>query len=212
MLSLATFGAGFVTRPIGAIVIGAYSDRVGRKPALMLCFMLIGFSIVGMALIPTYATIGIAAPILAVLARMLQGFSLGGEIGSTTAFLLEAAPVNKRGLIVGWQDASQLIALVAGGDGRALCLPSFFRPLCSMLLPMENCLLADSAPWQLPFWSLAPHKSAGNPALCPSRLPRRLRRNDPGLVRLASHWRVMTLGLIVLSAPAQSPIICRPTL
>ena len=76
MLSLATFGAGFVTRPIGAIVIGAYSDRVGRKPALMLCFMLIGFSIVGMALIPTYATIGIAAPILAVLARMLQGFSL----------------------------------------------------------------------------------------------------------------------------------------
>src|SRR3984957_6886501 len=95
MLSLATFGAGFITRPFGAFVIGNYSDRVGRKPAMMLCFMLIGFAIVGMAFIPTYAQIGIAAPILAVTARMIQGFSLGGEIGSNTAFLLEAAPVEK---------------------------------------------------------------------------------------------------------------------
>src|SRR3954462_14720850 len=76
MLSLATFGAGFVTRPIGALVIGAYSDRVGRRPAMMLCFVLIGVSIVAMALIPPYAVIGIAAPILAVIARMVQGFSL----------------------------------------------------------------------------------------------------------------------------------------
>ena len=66
MLSLATFGAGFVTRPIGALVIGAYCDRAGRKPAMMLCFLLIGCSILGMALIPSYTAIGIAAPILAV--------------------------------------------------------------------------------------------------------------------------------------------------
>src|ERR1700690_4308612 len=70
MLSLATFGAGFVTRPLGAFVIGNYSDRVGRKPAMMLCFVMIGCAIVGLALIPTYAQIGIAAPILAILARM----------------------------------------------------------------------------------------------------------------------------------------------
>src|SRR5215469_16182820 len=69
MLSLATFGAGFVTRPVGAFVIGSYSDRVGRRPAMMLCFLLIGFAIVGMALIPTYAQIGITAPILAIIAR-----------------------------------------------------------------------------------------------------------------------------------------------
>lgn len=72
MLSLATFGAGYVTRPIGALVIGAYSDRHGRRPAMVLCFVLIGLSIMAMALIPTYSTIGIAAPILAVIARRLR--------------------------------------------------------------------------------------------------------------------------------------------
>jgi MHS family citrate/tricarballylate:H+ symporter-like MFS transporter len=115
MLSLATFGAGFVTRPIGAFVIGNYADRVGRRPAMMLCFVLMGCAIVGMASIPSYATIGIAAPILAVLARMLQGFSLGGEIGSNTAYLTEAAVPQNRGMIVSWQGASQNIAFTAGG-------------------------------------------------------------------------------------------------
>jgi MFS family permease len=115
MLSLATFGAGFVTRPIGGIIIGAYSDRVGRKPAMMLSFTMMGAAIVTLALIPGYKTIGIAAPILAVLARMVQGFSLGGEVGPTTAYLMEAAPVNKRGLAVSWQGASQYIAATAGG-------------------------------------------------------------------------------------------------
>src|SRR6185295_12237345 len=102
MLSLATFGAGFVTRPIGGIVIGAYSDRVGRRPAMMLSFTMMGAAIATLALIPTYATIGIAAPILTILARMVQGFSLGGEVGPTTAYLLEAAPLSRRGLAVSW--------------------------------------------------------------------------------------------------------------
>src|SRR3984885_8322032 len=68
MLSLATFGAGFLTRPIGALVIGVYADRVGRRPAMMLSFTMMGAAIIVLALIPTYATIGIAAPILAILA------------------------------------------------------------------------------------------------------------------------------------------------
>src|ERR1700733_5164147 len=115
MLSLATFGVGFVTRPIGAFVIGAYADRVGRRPAMMLCFVLMGCAIVGMAVIPPYASIGVAAPILAVLARMIQGFSLGGEIGSNTAYLAEAAPPEKRGFVVSWQSVSQAIAVSCGG-------------------------------------------------------------------------------------------------
>ncbi|MGZ5937635.1 MAG: MFS transporter, partial [Rhizomicrobium sp.] len=115
MLSLATFGAGFVTRPIGGLVIGAYADRAGRKPAMVLTFTMMGTAIVVLALIPSYAAIGIAAPILAVLARMVQGFSLGGEVGPTTAYLLEAAPVRGRGLAVSWQGASQGIAAGLGG-------------------------------------------------------------------------------------------------
>src|SRR5580658_8947705 len=97
MLSLATFGAGFLTRPIGALVIGVYADRVGRRPAMMVSFTMMGAAIIVLALTPTYATIGIAAPIIAILARMTQGFSLGGEVGPTTAFLLEASPPGQRG-------------------------------------------------------------------------------------------------------------------
>ena len=81
MLSLATFGAGFVTRPIGGIVIGSYSDRAGRRPAMILSFAMMGSAIIVLALTPSYATIGIAAPIIVILARMVQGFSLGGEVG-----------------------------------------------------------------------------------------------------------------------------------
>lgn len=115
MLSLATFGAGFVTRPIGGVIIGAYSDRVGRRPAMMLSFMLMGAAILALALIPPYSKIGVTAPILAVLARMVQGFSLGGEVGPTTAYLMEAAPLNGRGLAVSWQVASQQIAATIAG-------------------------------------------------------------------------------------------------
>lgn len=115
MLSLATFGAGFITRPIGGIIIGSYADRVGRRPAMILSFTLMGVAIIAMALIPSYARIGIAAPILAVLARMVQGFSLGGEVGPTTAYLLESAPLHRRGFVVAWQAASQAIAATLAG-------------------------------------------------------------------------------------------------
>ncbi len=114
MLSLATFGVGFVTRPIGGAVLGLYSDKVGRRPAMMLSFTLIGISLVVLALTPSYAAIGIAAPIIAILARAVEGFSLGGEVGPTTAYLLEAAPVEHRGLIVSLQPTSQQIAATAG--------------------------------------------------------------------------------------------------
>ncbi|HET9159271.1 MAG TPA: MFS transporter [Caulobacteraceae bacterium] len=114
MLSLMTFGAGFLTRPVGAFVIGAYADRIGRRAAMMLCFVLMGIAIGGMALIPTYASIGLAAPVLAVIARMLQGFSVGGEVGSNTAYLVEAAPPERRGEITAWQGGSQAISSILG--------------------------------------------------------------------------------------------------
>ena len=115
MLSLATFGAGFVTRPLGALVIGTLADRTGRKPAMILCLALMGASIIGLALVPPYAAIGLWAPMLAVAARMVQGFSMGGEIGANSAFLLEAASPERRGVVISFQAISQSLASVTAG-------------------------------------------------------------------------------------------------
>jgi MHS family citrate/tricarballylate:H+ symporter-like MFS transporter len=115
ILTLATFGVGFLLRPIGAVVIGRWADRHGRKPAMMFSFGLMGVSILGLALTPSYAVIGPAAPLLVLFWRLCQGFALGGEVGPTTAFLVEAAPPAKRGLYGAWQGGSQNLANIAGG-------------------------------------------------------------------------------------------------
>jgi MFS transporter, MHS family, citrate/tricarballylate:H+ symporter len=118
LASLATFGAGFLTRPLGAYVLGRLGDRVGRKPAMIASFTLIGVGVVGLPLIPSYASIGILAPILAVGFRLIQGFALGGEVGPSTAFLMEAAPPLRRGLYISLQamsaDAAVMIAGLVG--------------------------------------------------------------------------------------------------
>src|SRR5580704_4573495 len=115
LYSLASFGVGFLTRPLGGIVIGMYGDRVGRKPAMVLSFALMGASILGLALTPPYAQIGIAAPILLVIFRLVQGFALGGEVGPSTAFLVEAAPPSRRGFYVSLQYMTQDVAVMAAG-------------------------------------------------------------------------------------------------
>ena len=119
--SLATFGVGFLTRPLGAIVIGRFGDRAGRKPAMMLSLCLIGVAVTGLSLTPSYASIGTLAPVLVIGFRLLQGFALGGEVGPSTALLLEAAPPSRRGLYVSLQATSaDTAALVAGVVGVAL--------------------------------------------------------------------------------------------
>lgn len=126
MASLATFGAGFVTRPLGAWMIGGFADRRGRKPALVFSMILMGAAIAVMALTPTYTAIGIAAPVIVVLARLVQGFAVGGEVGPATAYMLENASDARRGVVVGMQRVSQLIAVTAGslvGLALSLLLP-----------------------------------------------------------------------------------------
>src|ERR1700742_4681520 len=81
LYTLATFGVGFLMRPLGGVVLGRYGDRRGRKPAMMWSFSLMGLAILGMALTPSYARIGVAAPILLLCFRLLQGFAVGGEVG-----------------------------------------------------------------------------------------------------------------------------------
>ncbi|VWD58534.1 MFS transporter [Burkholderia contaminans] len=114
LLTTATFGVAFFMRPIGGIVFGLYADRAGRKAALSLVILLMTAGIFLLAVAPPYAAIGIGGPLLIVLGRLLQGFSAGGEFGSATALLIEAAPFSKRGFYGSWQMASQAAALLIG--------------------------------------------------------------------------------------------------
>lgn len=125
LYALLTFGAGFLTRPIGGLVFGRYADRHGRKPAMLLSFSLMGAAILVLALTPSYAAIGMAAPALVVACRLVQGLALGGEVGPNTAYLIEAAPPGRQGLYVSMQYVSQNLAVVlsgAIGGGLALVL------------------------------------------------------------------------------------------
>jgi len=115
LMSLATFGAGFLMRPIGGIVIGRLGDRAGRKPAMLLSFACMGVAMVGLALTPSHASIGVLAPMLVIAFRLLQGFALGGEVGPSTAYLVEVAPVERRGLYGSMQLASQGLAVLVAG-------------------------------------------------------------------------------------------------
>src|SRR5687767_3072400 len=112
--ALATFGVGFFTRPRGAAVIGTYADRAGRRAAMTLTLLMMAVGSAMMGLAPTYAQIGIAAPIILVLARLIQGFSCGGEVGPATSYLHESAPMEKRASITAWQGYSQQLAILMG--------------------------------------------------------------------------------------------------
>lgn len=115
LASLATFGVGFVTRPIGGLIIGTMGDRLGRKPAMIFSFTLMGVAIIGLALTPPRAKIGFAAPALVIVFRLLQGFALGGEVGPSTAFLLEAAPEERRGFYTAFQAWTQHGSVLLSG-------------------------------------------------------------------------------------------------
>jgi MFS transporter, MHS family, proline/betaine transporter len=128
-----------LVRPLGAVVLGRYADRVGRKSALTLSIALMSAGTLAMALVPSYATIGIAAPIIVLVARLLQGFSVGGEFGSSTAFLVEHSPVRK-GFYASWQSS---------GQGLAGALASAFGIALSTLMDPADL---QSWGWRLPFF------------------------------------------------------------
>ena len=112
MLSLMTFGAGFLMRPLGAIALGAYTDRHGRRAGLLLTLSLMSVGIVSIALTPGYARIGLIAPLLVLCGRLLQGFSAGMELGGVSVYLSEIATPGHKGFYVSWQSGSQQIAVM----------------------------------------------------------------------------------------------------
>ncbi len=112
MLSLMTFGAGFLMRPLGAIVLGAYADHHGRRAGLMLTLGLMSVGILSIACMPGYAKIGLLAPLLVVIGRLLQGFSAGMELGGVSVYLSEIATRGHKGFYVSWQSGSQQVAVM----------------------------------------------------------------------------------------------------
>ena len=138
LLAIATFGISFLMRPLGAVVLGVYGDRKGRKAALTLAIALMMVGTLTMAVMPPYASIGLTAPVLILVARLVQGFAVGGEFGSATAFMVEHSPT-RRGYFASWQFASQ---------GLAAVLAAAFGSLLTAWMSPEHL---GSWGWRLPF-------------------------------------------------------------
>lgn len=139
LMTMVTFGVGFFMRPVGGVLIGMYADRHGRKAALQLIILLMTISIAMIAFAPTYAAIGVAAPLIILLARLLQGMATGGEFASATSFLVECAPAGRRGFFGSLQMVGQSLAALAGAAMGML--------ITQGLTPEQ----IDSWGWRLPF-------------------------------------------------------------
>ena len=189
MLSLMTFGAGFLMRPIGAVVLGAYTDRHGRRKGLILSLSLMSLGILSLALTPGYRTIGLLAPILVVLGRLVQGFSAGVELGNVSVYLAEIAPEGRKGFYVSWQSASQQVAVVtAAGIGALLALwltPRQMGDFGWRVPLLVGCAIA-------PFIFLLRRSLKETDAFRAMRAPPSMGKVWRGL---AGHWRPVLIGM-----------------
>lgn len=141
LLTFLTFGAGFLMRPLGAIVLGTYTDRVGRRAGLIASLSIMAIGTAMVAVCPTYASIGLAAPLIVLVARLLQGFSAGAELAGVSVYLSELAPEGRRGLYVSWQSASQQVAVMTAATiGFAL----------NKLMPQSEIAAWG---WRIPFFA-----------------------------------------------------------
>jgi MFS family permease len=138
MLSLMTFGAGFLMRPLGAIVLGAYTDHHGRRAGLILTLGLMSVGIFSIACMPGYATIGLLAPLFVLIGRLLQGFSAGMELGGVSVYLSEIATPGHKGFYVSWQSGSQQVAVM---------FAALLGVVLSSVLPPQKMMLWG---WRVP--------------------------------------------------------------
>jgi MFS family permease len=191
MLSLMTFGAGFLMRPLGAILLGAYIDHHGRRAGLLLTLGLMAIGTLSIAVVPGYASIGIAAPLLVVLGRLVQGLSAGVELGGVSVYLSEIATPQRKGFFVAWQSGSQQVAVM-------------FAALLGIVLTL---LLSTSQMtrwgWRIPLLagcSLLPLLFFLRRSLeeTDAFRARRHRPQPAELVRiLFANWRVVLLGMMM---------------
>ncbi|HXW27148.1 MAG TPA: MFS transporter [Xanthobacteraceae bacterium] len=139
LATTAVFGVGFFMRPVGGVVLGVIGDKYGRRAGMVLGMALMALATLILTLAPTYRQVGLAAPVILVVARLLQGFSLGGQFGTSTAFLIEMAPPGKSGIYGSWQMFGQ-IASLAVGTAFGVVLTQFF-----------TAAQMDAGLWRIPF-------------------------------------------------------------
>lgn len=193
LMSVAVFGVGFIMRPLGSMVLGAYADKVGRKTAMLMTIILMGVGTALIAFSPTHAQIGVFAPILIVVGRLIQGFAAGGEVGSATTLLLESAGANQRGFFVSWQSISQGISALLGAS---------FGLLLTYFLSEEALY---SWGWRMPFiigLLIIPvgvyirrhlEETYGGEAPGQARSP-----SNPVLDVLRNHFKDLLLGVLII--------------
>ncbi|RDV00571.1 MFS transporter [Trinickia dinghuensis] len=187
LLSIAIFGVGFVVRPLGGIVIGAYADRAGRKNAMVLTIMLMALSCALIACAPTYSVVGVAAPLIVLAARLVQGFAAGGEFGPGTTLLVEYASDRTRAYFASWNFAATALGVALGAAVASLI---------NFALPKEA---VGEWGWRLPF--LLGIFVAPVGALIRRRLEetlsvadQRAHRGNALKAALTTHWRLTVLG------------------
>jgi MFS family permease len=179
-------------------VLGSLGDRIGRKPAMLISFVTMGLGMLGLALTPTYATIGMAAPILVIVFRLVQGFALGGEVGPTTAYMIEAAPAHRRGLYGSMQyttqDASSLIAALVAVGLSALLSADQMQAWGWRVTFLVGVLIV---PFGLYIRNRLPETmhAADDAALAPDATTGTLTHTRP----LRQHFRVVACGLVLLA-------------
>ena len=137
--SLATYGVGYVARPIGAFFLGHWGDTHGRKTVLILCMLLMGFSTMGVGLLPTYQQVGILAPVLLVILRLIQGFAVAGEISGSSSMILEHAPFGRRGFFASFT--------LQGVQAGQILAAAIFLPLAAYMPEAAF----NSWGWRIPF-------------------------------------------------------------
>src|SRR5881227_1896926 len=193
MLTLMTFGAGFLMRPLGAIVLGTYTDHHGRRAGLILTLGLMSVGTVSIACLPGYQKIGLIAPLLVLLGRLLQGFSAGAELGGVSVYLSEIATPGHKGFYVSWQSASQQVAVI---------FAALLGVVLSSVLPPQKMMLWG---WRIPLLLGC--------AIVPFlfRLRRSLQETDEFIARthrpstseiltsLTANWEIVLIGTMMVT-------------
>jgi MHS family citrate/tricarballylate:H+ symporter-like MFS transporter len=193
LLTFATFGAGFLMRPLGAIILGAYVDRVGRRQGLIVTLSIMAMGTILIAFVPSYATIGLIAPILVLTGRLLQGFSAGVELGGVSVYLSEMAPRGQKGFYVSWQSASQQVAIVVAA------LIGYV--LNKLLMPDQ---ISDWG-WRIPFFigcMIVPAIFVIRRSLQETEefLNRKHRPSAPEIFRsILDNWQIVLLGVLLVT-------------